>query len=547
MTLAPARVEPVTIGPTWARDEDGRFILPERTLGWDSIAWAREYLLQPDGVRAGSPWNFTNEQARFVLWWYAIDEAGEFTYRSGMLRRIKGWGKDPLGAVLCAIEFIGPCRFRGWELGPRGERRPIVRPVHSAWVQVAATSITQTRNTMVLFPAMFSKRAVSEYRLDVGKEIIYGNGSRSQIQAVTSSPTTLEGARSTFVLPSETQYWYEANNGHDMAAVIRRNVAKMGARALAISNAHNPGENSAAEQDWDTWQAIASGRSRATGFLYDSLEAPPEIDLADDESLLAGLTVARGDSVWVDPAREAEEVRDPRTAPSTSRRFYLNQISAAEDAWVTPQQWDACADREKLVLEGELVTLGFDGSKSDDWSALVGCRVDDGHLFPIQMWNPDDTDGEIPLAVVDAAVRRAFTTWDVVGFFSDYHPFEPYVDKWEQELADDLCVRSTGVHSIAWDMRGRTRESTQAAEALQEAIFERALTHAGDPGASQHVYNARRRPNQYGVSFGKEHRESERKVDWLAAAMLARKARQDYLVLPPNKQRRKHSGRASFI
>ena len=24
------------------------------------------------------------------------------------------WGKDPLGAVLIALEFVGPCRFAGW-------------------------------------------------------------------------------------------------------------------------------------------------------------------------------------------------------------------------------------------------------------------------------------------------------------------------------------------------------------------------------------------------------------------------------------------------
>lgn len=83
---------PVVIGPTWQRGPDGKFILPERTLGWDVLAWTAEYLRQPDGPDAGKPWRYTPEQARFILWWYALDEYGRFVYRYGMLRRVKGWG-----------------------------------------------------------------------------------------------------------------------------------------------------------------------------------------------------------------------------------------------------------------------------------------------------------------------------------------------------------------------------------------------------------------------------------------------------------------------
>jgi hypothetical protein len=42
------------------------------------------------------------------------------------------------------------------------------------------------------------------------------------------------------------------------------------------------------------------------------------------------------------------------------------------------------------------------------------------------------------------------------------------------------------------------------------------------------VLNARRRENNYGVSFGKESRESPRKVDAYAALMLAHEAMHDF-------------------
>lgn len=83
-----AALEHIYIGPTWARNEDGRWVLPEYTLGWQVAQWCTDYLTAEDG----SPWVFTMEQLRFVLWWYAVDRSGRFVYRTGVLQRLKGWG-----------------------------------------------------------------------------------------------------------------------------------------------------------------------------------------------------------------------------------------------------------------------------------------------------------------------------------------------------------------------------------------------------------------------------------------------------------------------
>ena len=255
------RVEPVHIGPTWQREGD-RWVLPGLTLGWDVLAWSAEYLRQPDGPNAGDAWKFTDEQARFILHWYAIDGQGRFVYRYGMLRRVKGWGKDPVGATICATEFVGPCRFDGFDAN--GD--PVARTHPAPWVLIGAVSKDQTRNTMTLFPSLFSDAALKDFSIDLGKEIIYAEKGRRRLEAVTSSPRALEGARATFTLKNETQHWLSTNEGHQMSEVITRNATKSrdgAARALAISNAHNPGEDSDAEHDFEGWQKIDQKRSRA--------------------------------------------------------------------------------------------------------------------------------------------------------------------------------------------------------------------------------------------------------------------------------------------
>lgn len=537
----------ITLAPPGIRLGPKSAPAPQLTIGNEGIEWCERLLLQPDGPLAGQPWRFTREQIRFLLNWYAIDESGRFVYRYGVLRRMKGWGKDPFGAALCALEFVGPCRFAGFaENGI-----PLAEPHHSAWVQTAAVAKDQTKNMMTLFPAMFSAQLIDEYEIDMGKEIIYAHHARCRIECVTSSPRALEGGRATFIIKDETHHWLQANEGHGMDDVIARNAAKSrdgASRALAITNAHNPGEDSVAERDYEAWVKIDKGLSRASGFLYDCLEAPPDTKLAEPDSLRAGLEAARGDSTWLDIPRLMQEIYDPRTMPSIARRYYLNQIVAAEDAWVAPHEWDERVDTKKMMDEADEVTLGFDGSKTDDHTALVGCRVKDSFLFTLGLWDPAAySTGEIPRLEIDRAVKLAMEKFAVVGFFSDVHPWESYVDSWEEAYGQKMYVHSNPKHPIAWDMRGRTREGTLAAEALHAAIIEGDISHSGDRRASQHVYNARRRPNQYGVTFGKEQRESPRKVDWLAAAMLARLARQQYMMLPESKKRKKRTGKAMFV
>lgn len=538
----PSEVEPAKIGPTWQRDEthESGWYLPKRSLGWHAAQWVNEYLQH----ESDKPWEYTPEQLRFLLWWFAVDEADRFLYRDGVLQRLKGWGKDPLGATLCAIEFVGPCRvdLSGRTVkDPWGNDHPAGVSHPQAWVQTAAVSITQTKNTMTLFPAYFTRKAIEEYEIDLGKEIIYAHHGAQRIEAVTSSPRTMEGARSTFVLRNETHHWLSTNEGHEMDAVIDRNLSKApdgAARALSITNAYEPGEESVAQIAREAYEDIAAGRSVDVGFLYDSLEAPPEATL-DPETLPATLTAIRGNASWLDIPRIIQTILDKRNPPSRSRRFWLNQIVATEDAWVTPQEWDRLADKAQTVDDTESITLGFDGSTSDDHCALIGCRVSDGFTFTLGIWDPERYGGEAPREEIDAAVQQAFESYDVVGFFSDLHPWESYVDKWAQEHGRDLCVKAGNAHPIAFDMRGRGKEFTlQGSEFVHNEIEEQQFRHDGDPRLRQHVHNARRRPNAWGFTFGKEHRESRRKVDALAALILARMARRSYLLLPTGKQRR---------
>lgn len=522
----------------------------DRNLGPLAIAWCHAHLIQPDGPRSGEPWEFTSEQERFLIWWYAVDRDGRWLYNRGVYRRAKGAGKSPFVAAVGLFELCGPCRFDRWATG--GEvvaygrlkvrfeaGQAIGRAVSAAWVQLSGVSERQTTNTMSMVLQMIGEGPLGDtYGLDPGLTRIYtADGGR--LEPITASAPTNEGARPTFVVADETHHWTRTNGGEALDRVNRRNLGKGrdgAARMLETTNAHAVGVDSVAERSYLAWLSVSEGRARGS-LLYDAREADPETDMADEESLMDGLREAYGDSYWVDLHRIRDEVWDPSTPPEDSRRFYLNQIAAATDAWLAGHEWEAVASVYEVVADGETITMGFDGSRSrakgiTDATALIGCRVRDGHLFPIGIWEQPDGPGghgwSVPVGEVRSAVRSAFDRWDVVGFYADPAKWETHVAAWEAEYGTRLKVRATREHPCEWWMLGgRTTKVVGALERFHGAVVDRELTHDGSWDLARHVLNARRRPTPSGIVIAKDHPESSRKIDGAVAAVLAWEARLD--------------------
>ena len=543
MDLLPAT--PNLEGPTWRRWQDGSWYLPEKSLGWGIINWLAAYVRSPNG---DGPFLPTLEQARFILWLYAVDESGRYTARRAVLRRAKGAGKDPISAALALAELCGPVDFDHFDEAGG----PVGKPRHAAWVQAIAVSFEQNKNLFALFPVLITEKLKTTYGLEVNKFIIY-SAAGGRLEAVTSSPYSMEGNRPTFCFLNETQWWVESNGGHDLVGIIEGNITKGGSRMLSICNAHVPGEDSVAERDYEAWQAIKSGSAVDFGFLYDALEAPAdtpvsEIPAESDDpvgyaagvaKLRAGIEVACGDATWLPVDAVLESILDVRNPVTESRRKHLNQVIAAEDSWIAPYEWDAAADPTAKLQPGDKITLGFDGSKSNDWTALVACRIEDGCVFLINAWNPERHGGEIPRGDVDATVRGCFAKYSVVGFRADVKEFEAYVDQWGRDFKRVLKVKASPANMVAYDMRGNKKAFSLDCERFLDAVLEKELSHDGNTVLRQHIINARRAPTTYStIGIRKESKDSSRKIDAAVCAVLAYGLRQEFLMSKRNRSSR---------
>lgn len=521
------------------------------TLGWAVLDWIEENLIVPDGPSAGEPLRFTREQAQFVLALYEVDPHFEGEpirgrslvnarlVRRAVLSRPKGWGKSPLVAALCLVEALGEVVLDGWD----ADGQPVGRPWRTLGfkpkVQIVAVSEDQTANTWGPLLEMARSGPVADnYPLEPLESFVNVPGGR--IEPVTSSGTSREGFRPVFSALDQTESWTASNGGRKLAATIRRNLGKVDGCSVETPNAFEPGIGSVAEQSFAAFQHQVEGRTRlSSGILFDHREAPPETDPTDEASLRSGMAHAYGESAdvnggWVSLDRILAEFWDPDTDPQDARRFYLNQITHASDAWVSQPEWAALAQPDKVVSPTDAVVLGFDGSRkrshaTTDATALVGCRVSDGHLFVIDVWEEPQgaagRDWQVPVAEVDARVRETVRSHNVVGFYADPALWEAYVAGWEAAFTRKLQVRKTREHPIEWWMGGRA--ATEAVEQLHSAILNGDLSHDGSSVLMRHVLNARRRPGRHGVSIAKDHPDSPRKIDAAMAAVLAWQCRLD--------------------
>jgi len=395
----------------------------------------------------------------------------------------------------------------------------------------------------------------------------------------------------------------------DGASVNAQLIRAGAARTLSITNAYEPSIESVARSEREAFEAQLEGGFAMTGMLYDTLEAPkdarlrpvfPEEQRGAVERGIEPLSMevreritrlyirrvleaVRGGAWWLDIRGLTDSIMSPKSKASLSRRFWYNQVVANEDSWVHPDAVTAAIRQDvaelrrsvsesRLVLEAgwepvsehDPIVAFFDGSKTDDSTAIVGCRVSDGYCFLIGVWQKPKgeagKDWKAPRAAVDKRVNDMFERFTVVAFWGDpSHAKDdeedeasywmPMLDKWMQKYKDVLDPKHWPVksglrkHAINFDMTSadRTKAFIEAAEQTVEDFetvndieeFEPTFQIDGHPVLVTHLKNAIKHfdPRGWGISLAKEGKDSPRKIDAAVCLVGARMLRRIVLNL----------------
>lgn len=493
-----------------------------KTLGWGVLDWGTIWLRQPDDHRfsasgeaklRGQPWQYTDDQARYILWFYAVDDTGRFLYRHGYQERAKGVGKTPLVAAIGCTELLGPVKFSHWD----EDGEPVGVPYRDALVQLAAVSEKQGEQTMKLIKAMLQRGPCEEsFSLEIFATTIRSPGG-AVLEMVTSSPRTREGARPTFVIMEETHNWVPAENGPEFAAVILRNLAKLSGRSMEVTNAPLPGEGSVAEASHAEAERVAA-QGRLGGILFDSEYVRVE-DIYDPEQAIPALKWIYRNSPWTNVYDVFELINRVDSRESQMRKFYFNELVKGHSGWLKKKDWFACQRPVKKLKKTDKIALGFKSGTRNGAGAVVACRLTDMALFLVGFWEQDldligKANWEVPTTKVDGRVRKILSNYDVYYVCAEPTGWADVIGRWAADHEDD---------GITVQERWQTSKAIWARqiEQFESAVQDQRLCYDDQPDLTRHILNCHIQESAQGDLIRKRTPDSKEYIAAAQAAVLA--------------------------
>jgi phage terminase large subunit-like protein len=257
---------------------------------------------------------------------------------------------------------------------------------------------------------------------------------------------------------------------------------------------------------------VAQGEIEDRQYGFWSWEAPQDADPTDSQVWrVANPNLAEG---LLDVGDfEASIAAAGSSGFAGFQRYRLNQwVRLAGEDFVSPYHW-AEAKRDTTLIPGASIVAGFDGSVSGDSTGLVAMDIKTGLLKVIAVWEPDPQDPEwtVDRADVNAAVEKMFDEYDVRMLWADPSFYEPDVLEWSKRWKRRVERIPPTNHRMA-----------PMAQQFVADLVAKDIGHDGDNRLQRHVLNA---VATEAGSFRKEKRQSPRKIDLLACAVLANGAR----------------------
>uniref|UniRef100_UPI0007734219 terminase large subunit domain-containing protein n=1 Tax=Dietzia cinnamea TaxID=321318 RepID=UPI0007734219 len=318
--------------------------------------FVKTYVNVPKGVGALKPLRLRPWQTEIVRGAYADG------VRTAVVSLPRANGKSALAAALAVAElFVGP---------------------PSAEVLVVASDERQARIVLNLARRMIELSPELAERAHVYRDRIEVPENDASIRALPADPAALHGFDPSLLVIDElhvvTPAVWEA-----ASSVVGKRPESL---TLAISTPSTT-------PDCVMWSLVEHGRRGDDPAFYLKEFSAPEGCATDDRKAWAAANPALGDFLSEDGLASAQRtLREP-----VFRQLRLGQWVSGSESWLPFGLFDQRADEDRRVGKRDRVVLAFDGSASGDSTALIGCTVDDPHLFVVGLWeNPGDPRWRVP-------------------------------------------------------------------------------------------------------------------------------------------------------
>lgn len=288
--------------------------------------------------------------------------------------------------------------------------------------------------------------------------------------------------------------------------------ARQDAMLLSITTAgvksDNTGQDSIAYSLWQYGKQVAAREVDDPTFFMAWWSAREN---ADHRLEATWKSANPGFGVLQDPEDFASSLK--RTPENEFRTKRLNQWVSAQQAWLPAGAWDSLPECG-VPEDGIDVVLGFDGSFSNDATAVVGVTVEERpRIWLIRAWERQATDRDdwrVDIADVERTILEACSRWHVLEVACD--PF-----RWARSME---ALAEAGAPVVEYPSSSPARMVPSTAK-FYDAVTSEGIAHDHNPTLARHLDNCVTRIDHKGPRVTKEHRGSPRKIDSAIAAIIA--------------------------
>lgn len=451
-----------------------------------------------DGIagRAGAPLNLREWQRELLRNLYARHPDGGYIAQTALIGMPRKNGKSALSSAAIALYSLFAEGVQGGE------------------IIVAAAEKEQAR---IVFSE--AKRMIESTELknicEVFKDSIYVPGTQSVLKVVSAEAYSKEGLNPSRVIIDELH----AHRNRDLFDVFslamgnRGTIAQMVCVTTAGVKTDSTGQDSIAYSLYQYGQKICRGEIKDPTFFMAWWEAPADADHTNPESWAianAGFNDLVAESDFASAVK--------RTPEAEFRTKRLNQWVSSAQAWLPSGAWNVLAEDFEWNPDDEYC-LGFDGSFSNDSTAIVAVSVPTGDELPkvklVATWEKnfgvDDESWRVPIAEVEDTILSWCAKYPKVREIA----CDPY--RWARTME---ALQDAGLPIVEYNTTYHKRMIPATAKVF-DAVVERKLIHDGNPALARHLDNCIIKIDSRGQRVTKEHGNSKRKIDNAIAFIIA--------------------------
>lgn len=509
---------------------------PWPTLGAQVCQFIEQNLVFGPGDLRGQPAKIDRDKRALIYRAYEIfpeghPRAGRRRFQRVVFSLRKGLAKTELAAWIAACELHpeGPVRCDGFRNG-----QPMGRGVTDPYIPMVAYTEEQTEDlAYAALLAILSEGALGN-DFDIGLQRIMRIHGDGKAMALSAAPDARDGARTTFQHFDETHRFtlprLKLAHKTMLANLPKRRASD--AWGLETTTAYATGENSVAEDAMTYARSVADGDRSDSRLFYFHRQASPDLDFSDPEQLRLGMVEASGgDEEWHNIDTICAQFDDPTADRLLLERLWGNRPVAGGGRAFPIERWLQLAKPGYQPAERALITLGFDGSRFHDATALIATEIETGFQWPVGIWTspvqkPTGDAWQVDKDDVEARLAETFARYKVWRMYCDPPLWSSEIAAWAGKYGEKVIVE--------W-WTNRYRQMAYALQAYRIAMINGEISHDGDPVFAQHIANACRQEinlrdedtNTPMWIIRKERPDSPFKIDAAVAGCLSDEARRD--------------------